>query len=94
VGPTGPAPWFATHVRMLWDDTALYIAADLEDTRMFAQQTLHDRCVCHQSLRRRGTPCLLPCHQQPQHHSSFCTHTHTHHNATTAHSTQHHLHRQ
>lgn len=44
VGPDGPKPWFKTHVKMLWNDALLYIAAELEEPRAFAHLTLHDRC--------------------------------------------------
>lgn len=43
VGPTGPEPWLQTTAKILWDDANLYISAELEDPRVFAQETLHDR---------------------------------------------------
>ncbi len=45
MGPSGPAPWAPARVKMLWDDDALYVAAQLEDDRLFANQTLHDSIV-------------------------------------------------
>lgn len=42
-GPDGPTPWFTTQVKMLWDDAYLYVAAQLEEPRAFAHNTLHDR---------------------------------------------------
>lgn len=32
---------------MLWDDSALYIGAALEDDALFANETLHDSIVYH-----------------------------------------------
>eukprot|EP00877_Chromochloris_zofingiensis_P000164 jgi/Chrzof1/10148/Cz04g30200.t1 len=46
-GPTGPKPWYSTHVKMLWDDSYLYLAADMEDPKLFANQTLHDSIIYH-----------------------------------------------
>jgi hypothetical protein len=43
VGPQWGRPWFSTRVKMLWDESALYVAAALEEPRAFANQTLHDR---------------------------------------------------
>lgn len=43
VGPTGPKPWLQTTAKMLWDDANLYISAELEDPRVFAHETRHDR---------------------------------------------------
>lgn len=45
VGPAGPQPWAPARVKMLWDDQALYVAADLEDGALFADNTLHDSVV-------------------------------------------------
>jgi hypothetical protein len=46
VGPEGPTPWHATHVRLLWSQEALLIAAELEDPAVWADDThVHDRCV-------------------------------------------------
>ena len=33
VGPSRPAPRYATRVRMLWDDRCLYVAAEMEEAR-------------------------------------------------------------
>lgn len=43
VGPSGPRPWHQTRVRLLWDDEHLFIGAELEEPRLFAANTLHDR---------------------------------------------------
>jgi len=42
VGETGPAPWFKSAFKAVWDDEALYLAVQMEDTRLFANQTKHD----------------------------------------------------
>lgn len=34
-------------MKMLWDNTALYVAARLEDASLFANQTMHDSIVYH-----------------------------------------------
>lgn len=44
VGPTGPAPLPKGRFKMLWDDDALYFAAELEDPALFANAShVHDR---------------------------------------------------
>ncbi|GBF90662.1 hypothetical protein Rsub_03234 [Raphidocelis subcapitata] len=45
VGPTGPKPWGSARVKMLWDGDALYVAARMEDPRLFAFEELHDSVV-------------------------------------------------
>lgn len=47
VGPSGPKPWAPARVKMMWDEDALYIGAALEDTALFANQTLHDSIIYH-----------------------------------------------
>lgn len=42
---------------MLWDDTALYVAARLEDKSLFANQTLHDSIVYHDNNFEVRTRC-------------------------------------
>lgn len=44
VGPS-IVPWHRTTAKMVWDDSNLYIAAELEDPRGFAYESKHDRCV-------------------------------------------------
>lgn len=54
VGPT-VTPWLRTRAKMLWDAEALYIAADLEDPRLFAHQTNHDRCAAATAVSTYGS---------------------------------------
>jgi hypothetical protein len=42
-----PRPRFRTRVRMLWDDTFLYIAAELEDPHVWGTLTRHDSVIFH-----------------------------------------------
>lgn len=54
VGPS-IRPWYRTTAKMLWDADNLYIAAEMEEPRAFAHQTLHDRCLQHGTARAHGT---------------------------------------
>lgn len=42
-----PKPWFRTRAKMLWSDTALYIAAELEEKHVWATLTEHDSVIFH-----------------------------------------------
>lgn len=44
-GGKKPAPRFRTRVKMLWDDEALYIAAELEEPHVWANLTDHDAVI-------------------------------------------------
>jgi len=44
-GPAKPKPRFRTRVKMLWDDSYLYIAAELEEPDVHATLTLHDSVI-------------------------------------------------
>ncbi|MFO0848332.1 MAG: carbohydrate-binding family 9-like protein [Gemmataceae bacterium] len=44
-GAKKPAPRFRTRVKMLWDDEALYIAAELEEPHVWANLTDHDAVI-------------------------------------------------
>ena len=44
-GATQPRPRFRTRVKMLWDDTYLYIAAELEEPHVWATLTEHDSVI-------------------------------------------------
>ncbi len=46
-GDRRPAPRFRTRVKMLWDDAALYIAAELEEPHVWATLTKHDSVIFH-----------------------------------------------
>jgi hypothetical protein len=46
-GDSAPRPRLATHVRMLWDDDALYVAAEIEEPDVWATVTGHDEVVFH-----------------------------------------------
>jgi hypothetical protein len=46
-GDTKPAPYLHTKVKMLWDDSCLYIAAQMEEPQLFAYQKHHDDVVFH-----------------------------------------------
>jgi hypothetical protein len=58
VGPSCTRPWYRTSAKMLWDADNLYIAAEMEEPRAFAHQTLHDRCACTRPCALRCTPVL------------------------------------
>lgn len=47
VGDQLPKPRFRTRVKMLWDDEALYIAAELEEPHVWATLTEHDTVIFH-----------------------------------------------
>src|SRR6267154_6658070 len=44
-GDTRPKPRFRTHVKMLWDDEYLYVAAQLEEPHVWATITQHDAVI-------------------------------------------------
>ncbi len=44
-GARRPAPRFRTRVKMLWDDTYLYIAAEMEEPDVKATLTVHDSVI-------------------------------------------------
>jgi hypothetical protein len=44
-GGSQPKPRFRTHVKMLWDDNYLYIAAELEEPHVWATLTNHDSVI-------------------------------------------------
>lgn len=46
-GDKRPKPRFRTRVKMLWDDEALYIAAELEEPHVWATLTEHDAVIFH-----------------------------------------------
>jgi hypothetical protein len=46
-GDTKPKPTYPTRVKMLWDDTCLYIAAQLTEPQVWANLTHHDDIVFH-----------------------------------------------
>jgi hypothetical protein len=46
-GDKRPKPRFRTRVKMLWDDEALYIAAELEEPHVWATLTEHDSVIFH-----------------------------------------------
>ncbi|MBY0460905.1 MAG: carbohydrate-binding family 9-like protein [Gemmataceae bacterium] len=46
-GDKKPKPRFRTRVKMLWDDEALYIAAEMEEPHVWATLTEHDAVIFH-----------------------------------------------
>ncbi len=46
-GDKQPKPRYRTRVKMLWDDEALYIAAELEEPHVWATLTEHDSVIFH-----------------------------------------------
>ena len=46
-GPAKPKPRFRTRAKLLWDDKALYIAAELEEPEVSATLTAHDSVIFH-----------------------------------------------
>jgi len=44
-GPAKPKPPHRTRMKMLWDDTALYIAAELTEPHVWATLTAHDAVI-------------------------------------------------
>jgi hypothetical protein len=46
-GDRRPKPRFKTRVKMLWDDEALYVAAELEEPHVWATLTEHDAVIFH-----------------------------------------------
>lgn len=46
-GSSKPAPRFKTRIKMLWDDTYFYVAAELEEPDVWATLTTHDAVIFH-----------------------------------------------
>ncbi len=46
-GEDKPEPYLHTKVKMLWDDSCLYIAAQMQEPQLFAYQKHHDDIVFH-----------------------------------------------
>src|SRR4051794_35999407 len=46
-GDAKPRPRFRTRMKMLWDDEALYVAAELEEPHVRATLTQHDSVIFH-----------------------------------------------
>jgi hypothetical protein len=46
-GDAKPAPRFDTRVKMLWDDTFLYVGAELREPHVWATLTEHDSVIFH-----------------------------------------------
>ncbi|HEY3787696.1 MAG TPA: carbohydrate-binding family 9-like protein, partial [Urbifossiella sp.] len=46
-GGEKPAPRFKTRMKMLWDDDALYILAELEEPDLWATLEKHDTVIFH-----------------------------------------------
>ncbi|MBI5768466.1 MAG: carbohydrate-binding family 9-like protein [Verrucomicrobia bacterium] len=44
-GDAKPRPRFRTHAKILWDDTYLYIAAELEEPHLWGKLTEHDAVI-------------------------------------------------
>jgi Carbohydrate family 9 binding domain-like len=44
-GDARPRPEFSTRAKLLWDDTYLYVGADLEEPRLWATMTEHDAVI-------------------------------------------------
>jgi len=46
-GDSKPKPPYATKIKMLWDDSCLYIAAQMQEPNVWAYKTQHDDVVYH-----------------------------------------------
>lgn len=46
-GDRKPRPRFRTRVKMLWDDTYFYVAAEMEEPHVWATLTKHDSVIFH-----------------------------------------------
>ncbi len=44
-GPLKPKPWFRTRAKMLWDDSCLYIGAELVEEHVWAKLTRRDSVI-------------------------------------------------
>src|SRR4051794_24386140 len=44
-GDAKPRPRYRTRMKMLWDDTCLYVAAELEEPNLWATLTEHDSII-------------------------------------------------
>lgn len=47
-GAAWPPPWHRTRARLLWDDKALYVAAELEEPGLWATFRDHDAVIYHE----------------------------------------------
>ncbi len=47
LGEDAPKPQYRTRVKLLWDDSCLYIAAELEEPNVHAALTEHDSVIFH-----------------------------------------------
>lgn len=47
-GDAKPLPRYRTRMKMLWDDTTLYIAAEMEEPDVWATYRTHDQVVFHE----------------------------------------------
>ncbi|MEZ0324323.1 MAG: carbohydrate-binding family 9-like protein [Fimbriimonas sp.] len=45
LGVEGPTPWFKTRMKMLWDDSFLYIGAELEEPHVWGSLTVRDSVI-------------------------------------------------
>ena len=48
LGEAGPAPTLRTRFKMLWDDTGLYVGAELEEPHLWATLTERDAVIYHE----------------------------------------------
>lgn len=48
-GDKKPKPLFRTRMKMLWDESNLYLFAELEDPNIWAYYTTHDQIVFHEN---------------------------------------------
>ena len=48
-GDKKPVPTYFTHMKMLWDDSNLYILAELEEPHIWAYYTTRDQIVFHEN---------------------------------------------
>lgn len=46
-GEAGPDPWLRTRMKLLWDDTHLYVAADMEEPHLWGTLTERDSVIYH-----------------------------------------------
>ena len=48
-GDKKPQPFYRTRAKILWDDTYLYIAAELEEGNLWATYDQHDAIIFHEN---------------------------------------------
>jgi hypothetical protein len=48
-GDKRPAPTYKTQVKMLWDDSCLYIMAKMEEPNVWGYETKHDAVIYHEN---------------------------------------------